>query len=97
MIVARLTSRFSARIEVWGDLDTAGARSLRYVVHDLLRPGMELVVDLARTASIKPAGLSALEDVRRHLHASGGGTKVVGLLSSLALNAKPGPINEKEN
>jgi anti-anti-sigma factor len=55
-----------------GDLDLRSSMSLRHVVGDILRPELDLVVDLSRVAAIDAVGLSALVGTARRVRAIGG-------------------------
>jgi anti-anti-sigma factor len=52
-----------------GDLDFRSSISLRHVVGDILRPGLDLVIDLSRVAAIDVVGLSALVGTARRVRA----------------------------
>jgi anti-anti-sigma factor len=52
-----------------GDLDFRSSISLRHVVGDILRPGIDLVVDLSRVGAIDAVGLSALVGTARRVRA----------------------------
>jgi anti-anti-sigma factor len=54
------------------DLDLRSSVSLRHVVGDILRPELDLVVDLSRVAAIDAVGLSALFGTARRVRAIGG-------------------------
>jgi anti-sigma B factor antagonist len=56
----------------WGELDWTTAFSLRQAIHDLLEPGVGVVIDLSRVSRIDATGLSALVGSLRRVTALGG-------------------------
>jgi anti-anti-sigma factor len=59
-----------------GQLDWAGAISLRHVIHDSLAPGVDIVIDLSRAGFVDAAGMSALVGSVRLVRALGGTARV---------------------
>jgi anti-anti-sigma factor len=55
-----------------GGLDWIGAVSLRHAVHDSLRPGVDMIIDLSRVDFIDAVGMSALVGCVRRVRAVGG-------------------------
>jgi stage II sporulation protein AA (anti-sigma F factor antagonist) len=55
-----------------GNLDWAGAMSLRHIVRDSLQPGVEIVIDLSRVNFIDAIGLRAVVGTVRLARALGG-------------------------
>jgi hypothetical protein len=55
-----------------GGLDWIGAVSLRHAIHDWLRPGLDLIIDLSRVDFIDAVGMSALVGCVRRVRAGGG-------------------------
>jgi anti-anti-sigma factor len=53
-------------------LDWIGAVSLRHAIHDSLRPGVDLIIDLSRVDFIDAIGMSALVGSVRRVRAVGG-------------------------
>jgi anti-sigma B factor antagonist len=54
-----------------GDLDWVSAVSLRHAIHDAVRPGAEIVIDLSRVSLIDAVGLSAIAGSIRRAQAVG--------------------------
>jgi anti-anti-sigma factor len=59
-----------------GDLDWIGAVSLRHAVHDWLRPGVDMIIDLSRVDFIDAVGMSALVGCVRRVRAGGGEARI---------------------
>jgi anti-sigma B factor antagonist len=59
-----------------GDLDWVSAFSLRHAVHDLMEPGIEILIDLSRVESIDATGISALVGCARRVKAAGGTARI---------------------
>jgi anti-anti-sigma factor len=76
MIETRLTGESSAVLKVWGNLDWSGAVILRHLVGDLVRPNMQLLIDLGRLEDLDGVGVSALLGTVRRLRAVGGTTRI---------------------
>ncbi len=55
-----------------GDLDWQAATCLRHVIHDLLRPELDVVLDLHEVAFIDAVGISALVGSLRRVRVAGG-------------------------
>jgi anti-anti-sigma factor len=55
-----------------GGLDWIGAVSLRHAIHDSLRPGVDIIIDLSRVDFIDAVGMSALVGSVRRVRAVGG-------------------------
>jgi anti-anti-sigma factor len=55
-----------------GGLDWIGAVSLRHAIHDWLRPGVDIIIDLSRVDFIDAVGLSALVGCVCRVRAVGG-------------------------
>jgi anti-anti-sigma factor len=75
MIETRLTGESSAILKVWGNLDWSGAVILRHLVSDLVRPNLQLVIDLDHLEDLDGVGVSALLGTVRRLRAIGGTTR----------------------
>jgi anti-anti-sigma factor len=71
MIETQLHSSGSIVLRLWGDLDWIAAQSLRHVMTDMLRPGIEVVVDLSHVASFDAVGISALVGSSRRARSVG--------------------------
>ena len=59
-----------------GGLDWIGAVSLRHSVHDWLRPGVDMIIDLSRVDFIDAVGMSALVGCVRRVRAVGGEARI---------------------
>ena len=59
-----------------GTLDWIGAVPLRHVIHDSLRPGVQVVIDLSQVDDIDAVGMSALVGSIRRVHAAGGHAEI---------------------
>jgi anti-anti-sigma factor len=59
-----------------GGLDWIGAVSLRHAVHDWLRPGVDIIIDLSRVDFIDAVGMSALVGCARRVRAVGGEARI---------------------
>jgi stage II sporulation protein AA (anti-sigma F factor antagonist) len=59
-----------------GSLDWIAAMSLRHVIHDSLRPGVEVVIDLSRVEFIDAVGISAIVGSVRRVRAFGGQAEI---------------------
>ena len=55
----------------WGDLDWSGATSLRHVLADVLRPGMQVDIDLGHVDFFDAVGISALIGSSRRAQSMG--------------------------
>lgn len=64
-----------------GNLDWVSATPLRHAVDDLLRLGLNFVVDLSRTDRVDATGISALVGTIRRAQAAG--------ISACIVNARP--------
>ena len=61
-----------------GSLDWIAAVSLRHVIADWLRPGVEIVIDLSRVDFIDAVGISAIVGSVRRVRAVGGRAQICG-------------------
>jgi stage II sporulation protein AA (anti-sigma F factor antagonist) len=61
-----------------GRLDWIAAVSLRHVIGDSLRPGVEVIIDLSRVEFIDAVGMSAIAGTVRRVRAVGGQTEIRG-------------------
>jgi anti-anti-sigma factor len=59
-----------------GALDWIGAVSLRHAIHDSLRPGVDILIDLGRVDFIDAVGMSALVGSVRRVRAVGGAAQI---------------------
>ena len=59
-----------------GDLDLVSAVSLRHLIGEVLRPGLEVVIDLQNVSLIDAVGLSALVGSVRRVRAVGGRARI---------------------
>ena len=59
-----------------GDLDLVSAVSLRHLIGEVLRPGLEVVTDLQNVSLIDAVGLSALVGSVRRVRAVGGRARI---------------------
>jgi anti-anti-sigma factor len=59
-------------------LDWISAVSLRHVIGDSLRPGVEVIIDLSRVEFIDGVGISAIVGSVRRVRAVGGHTQLRG-------------------
>jgi anti-anti-sigma factor len=59
-----------------GGLDWIGAISLRHAIHDSLRPGVDIIIDLSRVDFIDAVGMSALVGSVRRVRAVGGEARI---------------------
>ena len=82
MIQIQSASHSHLRCFPAGDLDHRVGRCLRRVIGRVLRPGIDVVVDLRHVESIDAAGVSALADSFRIVRTLGGTARVC--------NARPG-------
>jgi anti-anti-sigma factor len=62
-----------------GSLDWIAAVSLRHAIGDLLRPGVEVIIDLSRVEFIDAVGISAIAGSVRRVRAVGGQTELRGV------------------
>lgn len=76
MIETQAGPNASVHLRPFGNLDWIGAMSLRHVVQDALRPGVQLVIDLSRVRSIDAVGVSALVGSVRRVRAVGGEVQI---------------------
>lgn len=65
----------------WGDLNWNTSLALRHAVHDAIRPGGAVIVDLSRVTAIDAVGLSTVVGCLRRARAVGA--------SILIRNARP--------
>jgi anti-anti-sigma factor len=61
----------------FGDLDWTGTKSLRHVLHDLLRPGIHLAIDMSYVEFVDAVGVSALVGCIRRVRAVGGDVELL--------------------
>ena len=59
-----------------GDLDIGSSFHYRHVVDDLLRPSLDVTIDLAEVGSVDSFGLSALVGTIRRVASVGGATSI---------------------
>jgi anti-anti-sigma factor len=59
-----------------GGLDWIRAVSLRHAIHDSLRPGIDIIIDLSRVDFIDAVGMSALVGSVRRVRAVGGEAQI---------------------
>ena len=59
-----------------GDLDLASSFHFRHVVDDLLRPSLDVTIDLGAVDSVDSFGLSALVGTTRRVASVGGRTSI---------------------
>jgi len=59
-----------------GDLDWIGAMSLRHAIHDSVRPGVDIIIDLSRVDFVDAVGMSALVGSVRRVRATGGEAQI---------------------
>jgi anti-anti-sigma factor len=71
------------RLMPLGDLDWAGAKPLRHVLHDLLRPGIHLVIDLSYVEFIDAVGVSGLVGCIRRVRAVRGEVELLNARSQV--------------
>ena len=64
-----------------GGLDWIGAVSLRHALHDSLRPGVDIIIDLSRVDFIDAVGMSALVGSVRRVRAVGGEAQICNFTS----------------
>ena len=64
-----------------GGLDWIGAVSLRHAIHDSLRPGVDIIIDLSRVDFIDAVGMSALVGSVRRVRAVGGEAQICNVTS----------------
>ena len=64
-----------------GGLDWIGAVSLRHALHDSLRPGVDIIIDLSRVDFIDAVGMSALVGSVRRVRAVGGEAQICNVTS----------------
>ncbi|MBO0693047.1 MAG: STAS domain-containing protein [Acidimicrobiaceae bacterium] len=70
------TCRDSVICRPSGNLDWESARSLRHVVGDLVRPGLNLVLDMSHVAFMDAVGVSAVVGSARRVLAAGGTIRI---------------------
>lgn len=80
MIETYVSGESSVVCKPLGNLDWAGAMSLRQVVRESLQPGLELVIDLSRVNSIDAIGMHALVPCIRLARAFGVTTRIRNVL-----------------
>ena len=61
-----------------GRLDWTAAVSLRHAIGDLLRPGVEVIIDLSQVEFIDAVGISAIVGSVRRVRAAGGHSEICG-------------------
>jgi anti-anti-sigma factor len=66
-----------------GGLDWIGAVSLRHAIHDSLRPGVDIIIDLSRVDFIDAVGMSALVGSVRRIRAVGGEAQICNATSQV--------------
>ena len=66
-----------------GGLDWIGAVSLRHALHDSLRPGVHIIIDLSRVDFIDAVGMSALVGSVRRVRAVGGEAQICNATSQV--------------
>ena len=66
-----------------GGLDWIGAVSLRHAIHDSLRPGVDIIIDLSRVDFIDAVGMSALVGSVRRVRAVGGEAQICNATSQV--------------
>ena len=66
-----------------GGLDWIGAVSLRHALHDSLRPGVDIIIDLSRVDFIDAVGMSALVGSVRRVRAVGGEAQICNATSQV--------------
>jgi anti-sigma B factor antagonist len=71
MIETHLRQDEAVVCKPWGDLDWRTSVSLRHAVHDALRPGGYVLIDLSRVTYIDAVGLSAIVGTLRRARAVG--------------------------
>jgi anti-anti-sigma factor len=64
-----------------GGLDWNAAVSLRHAIHDSLRPGVAIIIDLSRVDFIDAVGMSALVGSVRRVRAVGGEAQICNVTS----------------
>lgn len=78
MIETQLLADSSIVCRPTGRLDWFSAVSLRHVIGDSLRPGVEVIIDLSRVEFIDGVGISAIVGSVRRVRAVGGHTQICG-------------------
>jgi anti-anti-sigma factor len=66
-----------------GGLDWIGAVSLRHAIHDSLRPGVHIIIDLSRVDFIDAVGMSAVVGSVRRVRAVGGEARICNATSQV--------------
>jgi anti-anti-sigma factor len=61
-----------------GSLDWTAAVSLRHVIGDSIRPGVDLAINLSRVEFIDAVGISAIAGTVRRVRAAGGHAHICG-------------------
>jgi anti-anti-sigma factor len=72
MIEVQSDPTMGIQLKPLSDLDWVGASSLRHVLHDVLHPGIKLVIDLSQVDFIDAVGISAVVGSIRRVRAAGG-------------------------
>ena len=72
MIEIFIPSESAVVCRLIGDLDLAGSIQLRHVIADLIRPDLNLEIDLGSTGVVEAIGISALIGAMRRVHSLGG-------------------------
>jgi anti-anti-sigma factor len=78
VIETRLLADSSTVCRPLGALDWIAAVSLRHVISDCLRPGVEVIIDLSRVEFIDAVGISAIVGSVRRVRAVGGRAEIRG-------------------
>jgi anti-anti-sigma factor len=80
-----------AVIKLTGNLNWVAVTALRHVVHDLLRLGVNFVIDLSSTSGVDATGASALVGTTRRARAIGPSVSIVNPRPSVRRGSRPAP------
>jgi anti-anti-sigma factor len=76
MIEIENSSASTITCRPWGDLDLAASIHFRHVIAGVVRPRVDLVIDLGHVGSIDAVGVSALVGTVRRVRAFGGAVSI---------------------
>lgn len=76
MIETQVIADSSVQLKPFGDLDWMSAVTLRHVVHDLLRPGIQVVIDMSEVNTIDAVGISSVVGSIRRIRSVGGDVRI---------------------
>jgi anti-anti-sigma factor len=76
MIETQVILDSSVQVKPFGNLDWMSAVTLRHVVHDLIRPGIQVDIDLSEVNAIDAVGISSVAGSIRRIRSVGGDVRI---------------------